>query len=427
MLRAQQQLMKAKTNKNPMPTRAQVVAERLGALRVAFQRHIADDAAQLRRVAERLAAARERLLRRGAVAAGSAALFAPEKPVLWSPTEEDERTTLPLAPEAGPRHYRADALGLPSLEQILRAAAALDADCRAALVAYDAPARTHALAGVHGPRLFGGEHVATLLIDHPACPASHALREGFDPALGFEGRSCDRCYMGGAPPRTQTPDEADAERARCAATIVLLAAAPPVEEAEAALRRMGSPRASSPSPSYAPTSPSYMPLSPSYSPASPSYSPTSPSYAPIPPPLALPPPQQQAQAQQQQAKEQKAEEERAPAMSGCTSASRETCACDDCAAARRRRARLMMAANAPTMLPERKRRAATAAVEQQEEDDAFLRRALRLRRRYQSADDGRHRDALVRAFADDRDAASSSSSEEEDSGSSGDEKEKADA
>jgi hypothetical protein len=48
-------------------------------------------------------------------------------------------------------------------------------------------------------------------------------------------------------------------------------------------------------------------------------------------------------------------------MSGCISASRETCACDDCAAARRRRARLMMAANAPTMLPERKRRAATAA------------------------------------------------------------------
>jgi hypothetical protein len=54
MLRAQQQLTNAKK-----PTLAQVVTERLGALRVAFQRHIADDAAQLRRVAERLVAARE--------------------------------------------------------------------------------------------------------------------------------------------------------------------------------------------------------------------------------------------------------------------------------------------------------------------------------------------------------------------------------
>jgi hypothetical protein len=436
--------------RSPMPSRAQVVTERLGALRVAFQRHIAEDAAQLRRVAERLAAARERLLRRGAVAAGSAALFAQqEKPVLWSPTEEDERNTLPLAPEAGPAHYRADALGLPSLDQILRAASALDADCRAALVAYDAPARTHALAGAHGPRLFGGEHLVTLLIDHPACPASHALREGFDPALGFEGRSCDRCYAEGAPPRTQTPDEAEGERARCAATIVLdfagAGAPPPLsierDDEEPALRGMGSPRPRSPSPSYAPTSPSYMPLSPSYSPTSPSYSPTSPSYAPLPPPMApLPPPAQQQQAQQ--AEKQK-EEERAPAPSGCTSASRETCACDDCAAARRRRARLMMLANAPSssiaaavaMRPapsserKTKKRARAEPKEDKEEEDAFLRRALRLRRRYQTADDSRRRDALVRAFADDRDAASSSSEEEEeeeaaDSGSSsGDEEE----
>jgi hypothetical protein len=59
MLRAQRQL-NAKKNSQKPPTRAQVVAERLGALRVAFQRHIADDAAQLRRVAERLVAAHER-------------------------------------------------------------------------------------------------------------------------------------------------------------------------------------------------------------------------------------------------------------------------------------------------------------------------------------------------------------------------------
>jgi hypothetical protein len=260
MLRAQQQLNQKK-NSQKTPTRAQVVTERLGALRVAFQRHIADDAAQLRRVAERLAAARERLLRRGAVAAGSAAIFAQqEKPVLFSPTEEDERNTLPLAPEAGPRHYRAAELGLPSLDQVLRASAALDADCRAALVAYDAPARTHALAGAHGPRLFGSEHLVTLLIDHPARAASDALREGFDPMLGFEGRSCDRCYMGGAPPHTQRPDEAEDERARCAATVV--------DDDEDVLLLRGSPRPLSPK--YAPTSPSYMPISPSYSPTSPS-------------------------------------------------------------------------------------------------------------------------------------------------------------
>ena len=450
MLRAQQQLNQKK-NSRP-PTRAQVVTERLGALRVAFQRHIADDAAQLRRVAERLVAARERLLRRGAVAAGSAALFAlEEKPVLFSPTELEERTTLPLAPEAGPRHYRAAELGLPSLDEILRAAAALDADCRAALVAYDAPARTHALAGAHGPRLCGGEQLAARLIDHPACPASHALREGFDPMLGFEGRSCDRCYTGGAPPHTQRPDEAEDERARCAATMLAEdaeenAAALPAcyEDAIRRLRGMGSPRDRSPTPTYAPISPSYRPISPSYSPTSPSYSPTSPSYMPMmPPPLSLPPLALLRKQQEQEQKEKKAEEERAPAlMSGCTSASssRETCACDNCAAARRRRARLMVA-NAPTSVAMRptpserkttKKRARAAEPKEDEKDedeDAFQRRVLRLRRRYQSADDGRRRDALVRAFADDRDDTSSNSDADSSHKSSSDDEEekKADA
>jgi hypothetical protein len=425
MLRAQQQL----NAKNRPPTRAQVVAERLGALRVAFQRHIADDAAQLRRVAERLVAARERLLRRGAVAAGSAALFSNQHA---SDDYDDDHRLFPLAPEAGLR-YGGWGAGPPSLERVLCAAAALDADCRAALVAYDAPARTHALAGAHGPRLCGGEQLAARLIDHPACPASHALREGFDPMLGFEGRSCDRCYTGGAPPHTQGPDEAEDERARCAATVVVAAedaeenaAAPPAgyEDAIRRLRGMGSPRDRSPTPTYEPISPSYRPISPSYSPTSPSYSPTSPSCMPMMPPLSLPPlallrqKQEQKEQKEQEKEQKKAEEERAPAPSGCTSASRETCACDNCAAARRRRARLIVA-NAPTSVAMRpapsserkttKKRERAAEPKEEEDEDAFQRRVLRLRRRYQSADDGRRRDALVRAFADDRDDTSSNS------------------
>jgi hypothetical protein len=413
MLRAQQLKLQKR------PTRAQVVSERLGALRLAFQCHIAEDAAQLRRVAERIAAARERLLRRGAVAAGSAALFVDVPVVGFSPTEDDERT-LPLAPEAGPRHYRAAELGLPSLDQVLRAAAALDADCRAALVAYDAPARTHALAGAHGPRLVGGA-LAQNLLDNHGRPASDALREGFDPMLGFEWRSCDRCYET-APPHTQTPDEAEAERVRCAATRLVGEADPKLgavsEDDDDDAHHPGSPRYRGLSPSYMPRSPlpSSMMYEPPYSATSPLYLPTSPSIVSLPPPLAPPPPQAQQTQTQQQMK--KSEEERAPVRaSAYTSASRETCPCDSCVAARRRRA-LLLVANAPTMreekpnTPKRQAKKQWRAAED-EQENAFLRRALRLHRRYQTANDGRRRDALVHAFADDRDSSSEDSSSDD--------------
>jgi hypothetical protein len=96
----------------------------------------------------------------------------------------------------------------------------------------------------------------------------------------------------------------------------------------------------------------------------------------------------------------------------------------------------MMVANAPTSLamrPERKKRPRAERAEPKEKDendeDAFQRRVLRLRRRYQSADDGRRRDALVHEFADYRDDTSSSSDEDSNKSGSDDEKEqkKADA
>jgi hypothetical protein len=160
---------------------------------------------------------------------------------------------------------------------------------------------------------------------------------------------------------------------------------------------------------------------------------------PPPPLLALPTPAERIAAQAAQKQKQtkiKADEARAPCTRGGALSAAE-CHCAACVVARIERRRLLLlpkkdasdgeeedrtvdgdtagagfgpVATAPPLPIKQKKKRARATPTA--EEDAFLRRALRLRRRYQTADDAARRAAVVRAFADDRDASSSSSSED---------------
>ena len=285
---------------SPELRRAPCVRALLESARLSFHQSAAPYVRALERNARVLVGMRAELLRRGAVATGSAALVHPHRAPLGSLGG--------LVPEAGPRYVSTpNASGVdhdfvPSLEQILRAASLLVADCNDAETHDRAPASLEDCADtiyfvappppiplrpaawrISAPSSTTVEGMmpnGTICLnpDAVAAPALLAARL----AAPFRADSEDEAEVAAGYHRPTCPLEADDERA----TLLKKEAdahsgGEDDEDDDEDEDEDDEDKGASGygySPAYSPTSPSYSPTSPSYTPTKPSYSPTSPIY-----------------------------------------------------------------------------------------------------------------------------------------------------